>query len=467
MYPLAIDIGTTNIKFQLFKDTELIKELSYPIETYREEKGKVYQRPETILGLIQQGIRELSKLDYPIKQLVFSTAMHSIMPVFEGSTEEEELYIWQDSQATSFIQMFKETDQATSFYQKTGTPVHEMSPFAKIGFFKGKNWFNQVTRWIGLKEYLMYQLTGEYILDYSMASATGLFNIHEMDWDQDVLTYLGITRQQLARLVDTNSSFVIKKEWASRMGLSDETHIFIGASDGCLASYGSYLANGTLNTLSIGTSGAIRKLSRNIVLNEEAQTFCYYLNRDYWVIGGVTNNGGQVLDWADRVFFGNERLYSELNTVLQQTKIGSNGLLFLPYINGERSPLWNANALGSFSGVNHEHGQADMVRSVVEGILFNLRFISEALVLDVRDLTVNGGFFQHDMLTMMTADIFGKHCVQSRYSEATFGAIGLLQPVRTYSFISQERTFCNSEHHHQCNVSYEQFLSKVKNEHFR
>lgn len=178
-----------------------------------------------------------------------------------------------------------------------------MSPFAKIGHFQKEKWFKDVIRWVGMKDYLMERLTGEFVVDYSIASATGLFNIHDKKWDAAILKKVGTDESMLAKLVDTDYSAPLLEDIADELFLTPNIPVYIGASDGCLASYASYVANGTLNTITIGTSGAVRKLSKTIELDDKGQTFCYYLNDTYWVIGGATNNGGQIMTWAEHVFF--------------------------------------------------------------------------------------------------------------------------------------------------------------------
>ncbi|MEG0253981.1 gluconokinase [Vagococcus sp.] len=465
MNRLTIDVGTTNIKFNIFEDYKIKESLEMRIETYYEEFGKVYQSPERILRQIKRGIQNLTQKGYDIEDIIFSTAMHSIMPIFE-TPREEELLIWQDKQASEFVKEFKKTEQAISFYKKTGTPIHEMSPFAKIALFKNKGWFSDVKEWIGLKEYLIEAFTNKKVVDYSVASATGLFNIHTKKWDEEILEFVGIEERQLAQLADTDTFYPISKEMAEAVFLSDKVNVYVGASDGCLASYACYLANGTVNTLTIGTSGAVRKVTKEIELDDEGQTFCYYLTKDYWVVGGASNNGGQVLEWANKMLYkeSSSSIYKELEHILTHAPIGSHGILFLPYISGERAPLWNSEVHGSFSGLSLGNEREDLLRSIIEGILFNLKLIGDLVELEPRDISVSGGFFEEPILTTLTADIFGKNCIQSQYSEPNFGSICLVSKPTSYVLSEHKRIFFNEENHGAYTKSYINFAKTVKSE---
>ena len=460
MYPLAIDIGTTNIKLQIFEKDNIIEQLSLPVETYTGRGNKVYQSPVHIYRQIVRGIRSLTQEGYKIDSLVLTTAMHGIMPIVEG--KDEEMYIWLDAQSKPFIDEIKSEKDYLNYYRKTGTPIHVMSPFAKIGHFQKEKWFKDVTRWVGMKDYLMEQLTGEFVVDYSIASATGLFNIHEKKWDKEILEKVGIDESLLATLVDTNYSAPLLEQVADEMFLTPNIPVYIGASDGCLASYASYVANGTLNTITIGTSGAVRKLSKTIELDETGQTFCYYLNDTYWVVGGATNNGGQIMTWAEEVFFSGQSIFQNLSESLSQAPIGSDGLLFFPYLAGERAPIWQATPQGQYTGLSLEHTRYHLVRSLVEGILYNLRYISELVELEPREITINGGFFSNELLAMMAADIFGQNVVQSVYNEPNFGAVSLIHPVKTYLLSDHRRTFYTEGNYQLYTKSYEKFKKELE-----
>lgn len=445
MHELGIDIGTTNIKLSYYLNRQLVKEQSQPVTTYYGDRGMVYQNPSEILDAIISGVRLLELSDVDFTQIALSAPMHSIMAVSD-TLQEERLYIWSDNQAAEWVTEFKKTAAAQLFYEKSGTPIHPMSPFAKIAWFKqSRSDFNAVTQWLGIKEWLMCQLVGDNVVDYSIASATGLFNIHRLEWDQDILSFCGITADQLARPVDTDAVFKLLPEMAQRMRLTPGLPVAIGASDGCLASLASFTATGETTTVTLGTSGAVRKLSQDIILDSKGRTFCYYLNQDFWVVGGATNNGGQVLEWAGKMFFEDAKLlYSLIDQILSQTPMGANHVLFYPYLNGERAPLWDANATAKFDGLKVTHTRYDMLRAVIEGIIFNLKLIAELIGVTDEPIVLSGGFFNNEALIQLTANIFGNDCIVSKYNEPSFGAL-CLNKVITHETVEPVGEYYSSE----------------------
>ncbi|MFK4998863.1 FGGY-family carbohydrate kinase [Bacillus sp. N9] len=209
------------------------------------------------------------------------------------------------------------------------------------------------------------------------------------------------------------------------MGIASETPIVLGAADGQLANLGiGAIAPGEV-ALTVGTSGAIRQFTKGYRVNEKRETFSYAFTDEYAIIGGPTNNGGIALQWLkDLVNY--EGGYTEFITEAEKVKPGAEGMIFLPYINGERAPLWNQNATGTFYGVSITHKQEHFVRAVLEGITFNLYQIDEALerLAGKSDtIYVNGGLARSPLWLQMLADVFGKKYMLLRHTIALHGEL--------------------------------------------
>jgi len=424
---LAIDIGTTAIKIGIIKQHKLLYQKAYRIKTYNDSDGSNYQRSGEIINIIYLAIKEISpKFLQQIRKISFSVAMHSLMPVTDQLTLHEKIFIWSDSQAEPTIEAFKTSTLAQKFYLKTGTPIHFMSPFAKLLHFRQQGLYSSTTKWYGLKELVMQIFTGNYLIDYATASATGLLNLSELNWDKEILNYLGVYENQLGGLADTTTSLPILKDVAENLKLSEETEVVIGASDGCLAAYAGYMATGIPNSLTIGTSAAVRKITSEKLFDVNKQNFCYYLNENYYVIGAPSNNGGCVLEWASKTLTDDSKaFYENLTTKLQTSPIGAKGLRFFPYINGERAPFWASNKRAIFKDFSITHTQADVSRAVVEGVLMNLKILKE-MVGEVGELSLSGGFFKTDILCEMTANILDAKCWLSSFNEPIFGLYYLI-----------------------------------------
>jgi gluconokinase len=184
--------------------------------------------------------------------------------------------------------------------------------------------------------------------------------------------------------------------------------LLIGASDGCLANLGAGAIKPGTATLTIGTSGAIRQTVREPLRDEQGRLFCYILDDDHYVVGGPTNNGGNVLEWVSEKL--TRQATEAVLTEAERVPPGSDGLLFFPYLQGERAPLWDATVRGAYLHVDWQHTQAHFARAALEGVLFNLLSINELLVAHTgpaRVIHANGGFAQSRFWVQMLADIAG------------------------------------------------------------
>jgi gluconokinase len=430
---LGIDIGTTAIKVGVLEAREIIYQQTYPIQT------KINQsRTQSASEIEEQLMRSFSELPSSLRKQIsvigFSTAMHSIMPVINDTFED--IYIWSDNQASQVIENFRQTSLSEEFYRQTGTPIHAMSPFAKLLYFKSEEVYPSNTKWYGLKELVMLLFTGKAMIDRSTASATGLYSLNQANWSQEILDYLSLSSEQLAPICDTTDCFPISIEAATRFGLDESVQIMCGASDGCLAAYAGYISTGIKNSLTIGTSAAVRKVTNQVAFDRR-QNFCYYLNEDQFVVGAPSNNGGTVLAWIkENLAQDPTTFYKDLPRIVEESPIGSNGLRFFPFINGERAPFWKGNIKASYHGLTMQHTRSDMIHAALEGMLLNIRVLKEMTGI-TDEVTISGGVFQTKAIAQMTADILGITCYLSPANEPIFGLYDLYfgqssQPDKEY-----------------------------------
>ena len=433
MTVLAIDIGTTSTKLILFDQN--LNQLALEKKEYQTQfsvGGFAEQNPEQIFIAIQTGIEQiLADQSLTISALVFSSAMHSLLGVDRDGEPLTRLMIWSDNRALKQIDRFKERPEATTYIEKTGTPIHPMSPFAKLLWFKEEsNLMGRVDKWLGIKEYIWYRLTGQYQVDFSIASATGLFNSEQLNWDDAILTELGLTRSQLSEPVDVTYTLPVAGEFLLKInGIDRETKLVIGGSDGCLANLASVEAGDQIANLTVGTSGAIRLTTNERVIDPCGRLFCYYMRPGEWVLGGAVNNGGNVLAWLDRLLFEERgRIFEVLETIGFE---GVGDLLFIPHIHGERAPFWDSHLTGEWLGLTAFHKKQDLVEAAVEGILFNLydvfNLLSESAG-PIKALTVSGGFFQNEQIIQVVANLFGLPIyLNQSIEQSSLGAAMLVQ----------------------------------------
>lgn len=426
-YSIGVDIGTTSTKAVIFTDEGQVvahHAIEYPLHS--PEPRIAEQNPDELVSAVHLSIKtaieksDIQKED--IKVLSFGSAMHSLIAVDKKGNPLTSSITWADQRSEDYAKRLRENN-GQSIYEKTGTPIHPMSPLTKIMWLKEEKpeIFHRTRHFIGIKEYVFHRLFNEYVVDYSVASATGLFNIHTLQWDEEALETAGIREEHLSRIVPTTEVFKeLSEEKAQELGVLPHTPVVIGANDGCLANLGVNAIDEGVVALTIGTSGAIRTVTDKPVTDPKGRTFCYALTENHWVIGGPVNNGGMILKWLRdelcqeevlKAKESGENAYDMITEKAVKIKAGSEGLLFHPYLAGERAPSWNANARGSFYGLALHHKRDHMMRAVLEGINMNLYMVFLALeeLIGIPDkIHATGGFAQSHNWRQMLSDIFNQ-----------------------------------------------------------
>ncbi|MFC3343541.1 gluconokinase [Paenibacillus abyssi] len=424
---IAVDIGTTSTKTLLLdREGQVVSShtVGYPLHTPSPEIAE--QEPDEIVQAVLQGIRQvMASPDVSKEDIVcvsFSAAMHSLIAVDENNALLTRMITWADSRSQKAAEQLLQGEEGLEVYHATGTPIHPMSPLVKLAWMKeqGIKAYQSAHKFIGIKEYIFYKLFGTYVIDYSLASATGLFNLESLQWDDKALAIAGISEQQLSTTVPTTHCMTgIHDGYADFMGLSPDTPVVVGASDGVLANLGAGVLDARHMAVSIGTSGAIRTVVPRPALDSKGRLFCYALTEDHWVIGGASNNGAIVLQWVIEQLYAMESEtcksngqdpYEVLLKEAEKIDPGADGLLFLPLLTGERAPFWNADARGVFFGLSLSHTKAHMLRAALEGVMFQLAVIKELLQQmsgPGEEIIASGGFARSALWCQMMADIFG------------------------------------------------------------
>lgn len=442
-YIIGVDIGTTSTKSVLFTEKGQVvgKALvTYPL--YTPDIATAEQDPDEILAAViktVQGLLEAYVLDpSQILGLCFSSAMHSLILVDADGVPLTRSITWADNRSAGWEKRIKTDMNGHAVYRRTGTPIHPMSPLVKLTWLRHEQpeLFQQAVRFISIKEYVLYRLLGRYVVDHSIATAMGLLNLETLDWDADALAIAGVSPNSLSELVPTTAVLRgLQPAMAETMGLRSDTPLIIGASDGVLSNLGVGAISPGLVAVTVGTSGAVRAVVDRPITDPKERLFCYPLTEQHWVIGGAVNNGGIALRWvrdqlADAEVATAKRLgqdvYGLLTRMAAAVPPGSEGLLFHPYLMGERSPLWNANARASVFGLSVKHTKSHLVRAVLEGIVYNLCLVLKALedfAGPAKLVQATGGFAESPLWRQMMADIFNREVtIPEHYESSCLGA---------------------------------------------
>ena len=422
-YMIGTDLGTTSTKSVLYDLTGHViasANVGYPL--YHDVPDMAEEDPQAILAAVKKTIQQVSAhVDAKdITGIAFSSAMHSVILLDHQYHPLTRVITWADNRAAKYASELKRQSLGILLYQATGTPIHPMSPLIKLRWLalEHPTIFQQARYVVGIKEFVIHALTAELQMDYSIANATGLFNLHTFDWEPAALSYAHVTAAQLPPLVDTDAVIDhLRPAIATELGLPATTAVIMGASDGALSNLGVGADQPGIAAITIGTSGAVRVMTTHPYLDPAGRLFCYYVAPNRWIVGGPVNNGGQVLRWVRENLYGSELdhlpdgqdPYDYLTAQAATVPAGAHGVLCHPYLSGERAPLWNADARGSFIGITASTTKADLVRAVLEGVSLNLNAVLRLTnaAEPVRSIRATGGFARSELWRHVLTDVLG------------------------------------------------------------
>lgn len=451
-FVLGIDIGTTHCKaVSLAVNGKVLYEDKADYPTFQSIPGQSEQDAEMIfaevLQLLQRSLTWLknhSVEGYALSAVCFSSAMHSIMVVDAAGKPLTNAFTWADTRSNEYAMQLRQLPLGKQLYSVTGTPVHPMSPLCKLMWLKQElpDVFNAAAKFISIKEYIFFKLFNKYLIDHSIASATGLFHIHQRQWESKALQLAGITASQLSEPVPvTHAETQLKEEYKRLLGIDESVPFIIGASDGCLANIGSGALHTGEAALTIGTSGAVRVVVETPFPDPQQRLFNYILTDDLYVTGGAVSNGGAALKWFAENFlqqtFSNANNLDLLLQLAHEAPPGADGLIFLPYLSGERAPSWDAAARGAFIGLQMSHRKEHLVRAVLEGIayaLYQVLLAVEETNGDIHTVYASGVFVKSEPWLQLMSDVLNKKIIVSGTADASAVGAALLGLHATGAF---------------------------------
>ncbi len=461
---LGIDVGTTGVKVvgansrgEAYEFSEETYDIVEPQVGFRE------QDPELLFDKVQKAIKQVAMAcSKPVTGVCFSTAMHSILAVDAQGLPLTSAIIWADIRSTPYAQKLR-SNQGKNIYYQTGAPIHAMLPLCKIAWLRDHQpeVFHKTYKFISLKEYFFFKWFGTYLIDYSIASATGLFHNELLTWIPEALAFAGIAEDKLSKPVPT--TFVVKglsEASAAALGLSQNTPFVMGASDGCLANLNASGLSNREATLTLGTSGAIRISAHGFHPDPNMRVFSYLLTEEYRVMGGPTNNGGIILEWLLEKLFPDLSSPGQIMKIAAEVPAGAEGLVCVPYIYGERAPAWRESEVGTFHGVQSHHSRDHFARAALEGIIFNLFSIGKGLQTDTQRLEAiwaDGGLTRSSWLVQVIADVFnlkvylsdGSHGVARGAVLLGAFALGLVESLDAHTSDHKKEVFQPDPERHQ------------------
>lgn len=422
-YAIGIDLGTSAVKILLVdQNGNVVDEVSRDYPLIQAKTGHSEQEPEkwveqTVAGLSAllgrfEGNRE------DIDGISFSGQMHGLVLLDENHQVLRNAILWNDTRTTEECRDIYEAVGKERLLEITKNPALEGFTLPKILWVKKHEpeIFKRTSVFLLPKDYVRYRMTGQLHMDYSDAAGTLLLNVAEKAWSREICGLLDIDPANCPPLIGSHEAVgQLNLEIAEATGLSTGTKVFAGGADNACGAIGSGILEDGKTFVSIGTSGVV--LSYEEEGDKDFSGKVHYFNHGAsgaFYTMGVTLAAGYSLSWFKEVFAAEES-FEDLLSEVAAVPPGANGLLFTPYIVGERTPHADAAIRGSFIGMDSSHRRRDFVRAVLEGITFSLNdsieiFRESGKVIDT--IISIGGGAKNEAWLQMQADIFNAKIVK-------------------------------------------------------
>ncbi|MHB9034882.1 MAG: xylulokinase [Anaerolineae bacterium] len=417
---LAHDLGTTGNKASLFDSSgRLVASASAYYETSYPRPGWAEQNPATwwqaVIDSTRRLLVESGRSPQEIAVIGFSGHMMGCLPVDLHGMPLFPSIIWADQRASEEAEYIAARVGFDEVYRITGHRPGANYTAAKLLWLKRHEpeIYANTCRILQAKDYIAWKLTDVFATDYSDASGTNLYDLHRRTWSDKILDAIGIDGVLLPQPLPSATVIgEITFKAAVATGLRAGTPVVIGGGDGGCATVGAGVVQPGDAYNYIGSSSWLAFTAPEPLYDRVQRTFTFaHLDPQYYFPTGTMQTAGGAYDWYEHLLHGAQeyRYYHDLDRLAESVEPGARGLLFMPYLIGERSPHWSTSARAAFVGLTMTHGRAEMARAVLEGVAFNLRLILDAFReqgAEFGKLRILGGGARSAVWRQILADIF-------------------------------------------------------------
>ena len=446
MLYIGIDLGTSAVKLLLMDEKGTIQNVvsrEYPISF--PHPGWSEQNPEDWWTAVLDGVRELTAdCDKSrIAGIGCGGQMHGLVALDGNDKVLRPAILWNDGRTVKETECLNKVVGKKMLSKLTANIAFAGFTAPKILWMQKNepDFFALIDKVMLPKDYINYCLTGAYCTDVSDASGTLLFDVKHKRWSREMLDLCGLRESQMAKIFESYEVVgTLKPNVAAALGLPNSVKVCAGAGDNAAAAVGTgTVGNGTCN-ISLGTSGTIFISSENFGVDPHNALHSFaHADGHYHLMGCMLSAASCNKWWAEDIL--NTADFPAEQTPITDDKLGRNHVFFLPYLMGERSPINDANARGTFIGLTMDSTRADMTQAVLEGVAFALRDsleVARSLGLDIKKSRICGGGAKSSLWRKIMANVCGLELERIESEEGPGYGGAILAAVACGEFASVE-----------------------------
>ncbi len=425
---VALDIGTSSVRALAFdaRGRKVGREAQIPYSQTTLPAGGVEVEAERLLDLLGRCLDQLlPNLKQPVAAVATSCFWHSLMALNDAGEPQTAVISWADNRAAAWIASLRRVLDEDESHARLGCVFHTSYWPAKLLWLRDERpeLFRSPLKWMGFGEYLGLKWCGESRVSLAMASGTGLFDQNAKEWDDAMVARLPLSCEQLPPFGAELPALL--PALAARWPQLARARWFSAIGDGACSNIGSGCADETRIGLNAGTSGAMRVVLRDFTGAPPRGLWRYRVDENRSIVGGALSNAGNVLDWTRRNF----RLPDDWQAQISAMKPDAHGLTILPFLAGERAPLWNGDARFALAGASLDTEPLAIMRAVLEGTALRFAAIGKLLLQLAPDAEIifSGGVLEGIApLQAILCDAIGAPLSGSREHEASARGAALL-----------------------------------------
>jgi len=447
---IGIDVGTTGAKALLIDEKgSLIARSTYEYPLHTPRPGWAEQDPEDWWNATVQAIREVVQKSGvkpgDIAGLGLSGQMHGSVFLDAKNQVIRPAILWCDQRTADQCAWITERAGQETVVGETCNPVLTGFTAPKIVWLRQNepDAYSRVRKVLLPKDYIRFRLTGEFATEVSDASGTSLLNIRERRWSKKMLAALEMPEEWLPQVFESPvPSARISKEAGSLTGLAEGAPVVGGGGDQAAGAVGNGIVTSGVISVTAGTSGVVFASLDSPAMDEplRTHTFCHAVPGKWHVMGVMLSAGGSLRWYRDAIASEEVTLakrrgvdpYELITAQAATVEPGCEGLIFLPYLTGERTPYPDPDARGVFFGLNLRSGRAHMARAILEGVAYGLRDsleIIKGMGVDIKQVRASGGGARSDLWRQIQADVFNTELVTIAVDEGPAFGVALLAAV--------------------------------------
>jgi gluconokinase len=431
---LSIDVGTSGVRAALFDDRGNQVSAAQKRRNAAPASDLAELEADTLVDEVIKTVDELLinvvGTNAQIELIAISAFWHSLIGIDNTSRATTPLLTWADTRAAEIANDFRSRFNESEIHSRTGCRFHPSYWPAKLQWLKQEHpeKYRNTRRWLGFAEYFCLRLFGETATTISMASATGLFNQRQCDWDLDFIDALGISPGSLPEIKPRLNS-QLADAFALRWPTLAEARLVTIVGDGAANNIGAGCSTKNKIALMVGTSGAMRVVFAGEPPQElSSALWSYRVSHDRMVVGGALSDGGGLFQWLMESMNINDDP-AALQQEISALEPDSHGLTILPFWSGERSIGWLADARGGIFGLRQQTRPVEIVRAALESIAYRFALIARALDRLAPNATIiasGNALRSSPVWSQIIADVLGRPLVFAGSAESSMRGAALL-----------------------------------------